>query len=37
VEPDKSLRQMRLALSAGVRQVLATSLHLLGVEAPQRM
>lgn len=37
IEPDMNLRQMRLALSAGVRQVLATSLHLLGVEAPQRM
>jgi arginyl-tRNA synthetase len=37
VEPDQELRQLRLAISASVRQVLATALGLLGVEAPQRM
>ena len=37
IEPDLDVRQLRLALSASVRQVLATALRLLGVEAPQRM
>ena len=37
IEPDLEVRQLRLALSASVRQVLATALRLLGVEAPQRM
>lgn len=37
IEPDLEVRQLRLALSTSVRQVLATALRLLGVEAPQRM
>lgn len=37
IEPDLEVRQLRLALSASVRQVLSTALRLLGVEAPQRM
>ncbi|MFM8964461.1 MAG: arginine--tRNA ligase, partial [Sphingomonadales bacterium] len=37
IEPDLEVRQVRLALSASVRQVLCTALGILGVEAPQRM
>lgn len=37
IEPDQELRQLRLALSASVRQVLASILGILGVDAPQRM
>jgi arginyl-tRNA synthetase len=37
IEPDLEVRHLRLALSAAVKQVLAQSLSLLGVEAPSRM
>lgn len=37
IEPDQDARHLRLALSAAVKQVLAQSLQLLGVEAPARM
>lgn len=37
IEPNHEVRQLRLALSASVKQVLAQSLNLLGVEAPTRM
>ena len=34
---DETLRAARLALSEGVRQVIANGLELLGVSAPQAM
>jgi len=34
---DEPLRQARLTLSLGVRQVIANGLGLLGVAAPERM
>lgn len=37
IEPDPAVRQLRLSLSATVRQVLSQALNILGVEAPQRM
>jgi arginyl-tRNA synthetase len=37
IEPDLEVRHLRLALSAAVKQVLAQSLSLLGVEAPSRL
>ncbi len=37
IEPDAQLKQMRLSLSALVQQTIAHGLHLLGIEAPQRM
>ncbi len=36
-ESDRELRQLRLSLSASVRQVLSSILGILGVDAPQRM
>jgi arginyl-tRNA synthetase len=35
--PDPALAGARLALVAGVREALATGLHLLGIEAPEEM
>src|SRR5262245_6373766 len=35
--PEEAVRRARLALSAGVRQVIANGLGLLGVSAPERM
>jgi arginyl-tRNA synthetase len=37
IEPDAQLKQMRLGLSALVQQTIAHGLHMLGIEAPQRM
>ncbi|MEN9700121.1 MAG: hypothetical protein RLZZ301_1319 [Bacteroidota bacterium] len=36
-EPNAELRQLRLSISAVVRQTIAHGLHMLGIEAPQRM
>jgi arginyl-tRNA synthetase len=37
IEPDQEVRQLRLELSAQVRQTIAKSLALLGIAAPARM
>jgi arginyl-tRNA synthetase len=37
IEPDQAVRQLRLALSAEVRQTIAKALSLLGIAAPVRM
>jgi arginyl-tRNA synthetase len=37
IEPDQDVRQLRLELSAQVRQTIAKALSLLGIAAPARM
>jgi arginyl-tRNA synthetase len=37
IEPDQEMRQLRLELSAQVRQTIAKALSLLGIAAPARM
>jgi arginyl-tRNA synthetase len=37
IEPDQEVRQLRLELSAQVRQTIAKALSLLGIAAPARM
>jgi arginyl-tRNA synthetase len=37
IEPDQAVRQLRLSLSAEVRQTIAKALSLLGIAAPVRM